>query len=130
MALYPCILIVHICAITLSGGLFFSRGVASLLGAKWPTLRPVRLLSYGIDTVLLAAALTLVFILPKDIFSNQWLSVKLVLVVAYITLGVIAMRSSAAKPIRWCSFILAELVFANILGIALTHNPWGWLSLA
>lgn len=130
MAAYPYVLTVHICAIILSGSLFFARGLASLLGSRWPRLRPVRMLTYSIDTVLLAAALTLVFILPKGVFANQWLTVKLLLVFAYVASGLIAMRASVRKSIRSLAFILGLLTFANIVGVAINHSPFGWLSIA
>ncbi|OYW83555.1 MAG: hypothetical protein B7Z26_00225 [Asticcacaulis sp. 32-58-5] len=123
------ILLVHICAITLSGSLFFARGLATLFGAAWPRVRAIRSLSYMVDTTLLASALTLVFILPKEVFANQWLSLKLFLVVGYIALGVVTMRQSLPKLPRWLAFGFAELLFLNIVGIAFTHSPFGWLSL-
>lgn len=129
MTFYPYVLLVHISAIAASGSLFFSRGLASLFGAAWPRIRLVRTLSYAIDTVLLAAALTLVFILPKQVFANQWLSLKLVLVIGYIVLGIAAMRPSMQKRWRWLTFLGAGVLFINIIGIAITHNPLGWLSL-
>ncbi len=129
MTVYSYVLLVHIGAVIMSGGLFFSRGLAALLGAGWPRARLVRTLSYAVDTVLLAAALTLVFILPKQVFANHWLSLKLVCVAGYIVLGIAAMRPSMPKSWRWLAFVAGEGLFINIIGIAVTHNPLGWLSL-
>jgi uncharacterized membrane protein SirB2 len=98
-----------------------------LAGARWPQAFVVRYLSYTIDTVLLTAALMLVAILPAAMFANHWLTVKLVLVVAYVVLGVFALRRGRSRTIRATCYVAALLVFATIVGIARMHHPLGWL---
>ena len=88
---------------------------------------PVRYLSYIIDTVLLTAALMLVAILPREAFTNHWLTAKLALVVIYVALGVLAVRSGRPRRTRVVCYAAALLVFTGIVGIARTHNPLGWL---
>jgi uncharacterized membrane protein SirB2 len=124
---YPQIRFVHILAISLSGSLFALRGLGMLAGARWPQAFVVRYLSYTIDTVLLTAALMLVAILPAAMFANHWLTVKLVLVVAYVVLGVFALRRGRSRTIRATCYVAALLVFATIVGIARMHHPLGWL---
>jgi uncharacterized membrane protein SirB2 len=124
---YPQIRFVHILAIFLSGSLFALRGLGMLAGARWPQAFVVRYLSYTIDTVLLTAALMLVAILPAAMFANHWLTVKLVLVVAYVVLGVFALRRGRSRTIRATCYVAALLVFATIVGIARMHHPLGWL---
>jgi uncharacterized membrane protein SirB2 len=124
---YPQIRFVHILAISLSGSLFALRGLGMLAGARWPQAFVVRYLSYTIDTVLLTAALMLVAILPAAMFANHWLTVKLVLVVAYVVLRVFALRRGRSRTIRATCYVAALLVFATIVGIARMHHPLGWL---
>jgi uncharacterized membrane protein SirB2 len=124
---YPQIRFVHILAISLSGGLFAVRGLAMLAGARWPQAFVVRYLSYTIDTVLLTAALMLVTILPAAMFANHWLTVKLLLVVAYVALGVFALRRGRTRGIRAACYAGALLLYAAIFGIARMHHPLGWL---
>jgi uncharacterized membrane protein SirB2 len=124
---YPQIRFVHILAISLSGSLFALRGLGILAGARWPQAFVVRYLSYTIDTVLLTAALMLVAILPAAMFANHWLTVKLVLVVVYVVLGVFALRRGRSRAIRATCYVAALLVFAAIVGIARMHHPLGWL---
>ena len=124
---HPQILFVHILAISLSGSLFASRGLGVLAGARWPQAAPVRYFSYSVDTVLLTAALMLLTILPGAMFVNGWLTVKLVLVVAYVVLGSFALKRGRTSRIRTICFVAALLVFATIIGIALAHHPLGWL---
>ena len=124
---YPQIRFVHILAISLSGGLFALRGIGVLVGARWPQAALVRYLSYTIDTVLLTAALMLVTILPSAMFAYHWLTVKLVLVVAYVVLGVFALRRGRSRGTRAICYAGALLVFIAIIGIARMHHPLGWL---
>lgn len=124
---YPQIRFVHILAISLSGSLFALRGIGILAGARWPQATLLRYLSYSIDTVLLTAALMLMTILPAAMFANHWLTVKLVLVVAYIVLGVYALRRGATSRVRAACYIAALLAFIAIIGIARAHHPLGWL---
>ena len=124
---YPQIRYVHILAVTLSGCLFALRGLGLLLGMRWPQWAPVKYLSYTIDTVLLTAALMLLTILPGAMFANGWLTVKLVLVVVYVVLGVFALRKARTPASRALFYVLALLTFLTIVGIARMHSPWGWL---
>jgi uncharacterized membrane protein SirB2 len=124
---YPEIRNLHILTVILSGSLFALRGLSALAGARWPHAAPVRYLSYTIDTTLLTAALMLVSILPGAMFANGWLATKLVLVVVYVVLGVLAMKRGRTRGIRGGCYVAALLVFAAVFGIARMHHPLGWL---
>lgn len=112
---------IHIVAICLSGGLFLLRALCSINGAQWPHTKFARILSATIDSFLLAAAIILWLILPKEIFANNWLNAKLVLVVVYIAIGFVAMRQTNAKPVRIAAILAAVLTFAAIVTIARAH---------
>lgn len=127
MEFYANIRAVHICAASLSGALFFVRALCSILGAHWPHQRSFRILSAAIDTVLLVAAISLWVILPKEIFANNWLTVKLVLVFFYIAAGFVAMRQANPKKKRIAAFGAATLFFGAIVLIARAHSPMGLL---
>jgi uncharacterized membrane protein SirB2 len=127
IAFYPQIRFVHILAIALSGSLFALRGLGVLAGARWPHVAFVRYLSYAIDSILLAAALMLVTILPGAMFANHWLTVKLVLVACYVVLGAFALRRGRTPRVRAICYGSAVCVFIAIVGIAIAHHPLGWL---
>src|SRR5690606_32811066 len=97
---YPQIKHAHIGLALLSGALFALRGALLLGGLRWPNAAPVRYASYAIDTALLTAALMLLTILPGALYANGWLAVKLVLVVAYVVLGVFALRRGRTRGMR------------------------------
>ena len=118
----------HLLAVVVSGMLFAARGLGVLAGARWPMYAIVRYSSYTVDTVLLTAALMLVSILPAAMFANHWLSVKLVLVVAYVVLGMLALKRARTPRARFICYLAALVVFAIVIGIARRHSPLGWLA--
>ncbi|MEO6365252.1 MAG: SirB2 family protein [Luteimonas sp.] len=124
---YPQIKWVHIASVIVSGMLFLLRGLLVQAGReRLAMLAPLRFLSYGIDTVLLSAALMLLTILPDGMFANGWLTVKLVLVVVYVVLGSVALKRGRTARVRtWC-LIAALADYATIIGIARAHHPLGW----
>ena len=122
---YPQIKLVHVAAVLLSGGLFMLRGLAVLGGARWGMVAPVRFISYGIDVVLLSAALMLLAILPSAMFANGWLWVKLSLLIAYIALGSFALKRGRTPRTRLTCFVAALVIFIAMFTIARSHHPLG-----
>jgi len=121
---------VHVSAVMLSGSVFLVRGLAVIAGQQWP-LRPwLRFASIGIDTVLLTAALLLVWMLPSAVFANGWLTAKLVLLGFYVVLGTLALKRARSQHIRVLCFVAALLSFSAMVSIARAHDPWAplrWL---
>lgn len=127
---YPQIKAVHIAAVFASVGLFALRGSALLAGMRWPRRDPVRWLSWSVDSVLLTAALMLLVVLPRELFANHWLSVKLGLLALYVAIGHRALAAAlpAGRRLPW---LLAALAcFACMYLVARAHHPLGpWLLL-
>lgn len=128
MAFYPQIKLLHLWLVGLSGGLFAVRGLCALLDMRWPRWDWVKWSSVVIDSLLLTAAAMLVTMLPKGFFDNGWLAVKLLLIAAYIVLGILSMRASQSKARRWLLYLAALATFVWVIGIARMHQPWGWLA--
>lgn len=116
---------VHVAAVIASGVLFFLRGGAQLLGARWTMAAPLRYLSYTVDTVLLTAALMLATILHQMPFVNGWLTAKVLLLVVYIVLGTFALKRARNRRQQAFCWIGALLVYGFIISIARAHNPLG-----
>ncbi len=124
---YPEIRLVHIAAVLASGGLFLTRGLLFFAGAGWARSAPLRYLSYGIDTVLLTAALLLMTIVQQYPFVHAWLTVKVLLLVVYIGLGIAAFRLGRTRRSRIGAFISALVVYSFIFSVARAHDPLGGL---
>jgi uncharacterized membrane protein SirB2 len=122
---------VHVAAVLSSGVLFFLRGLLLQLGGtRWGTrvamFAPLRYFSYGIDTVLLTAALMLATMLPSAMFANGWLLAKLLLLPVYVVLGSFALKRARTPGARLACFLAALAVYATMAGIARAHHPAGW----
>lgn len=112
----------HMSFAALSGILFFVRGIwmlrdSPLLHRQW-----IERSSYVIDTVLLASAITMVVWSAQYPFVQQWLTVKVLTVLAYIVAGAIALRRGKTKRIRAGAFVVALLLFGYIVKLALTRQ--------
>ena len=127
IAFYLQIKLVHIAAVLASGGLFALRGALVLAGVRWAMAAPLRYLSYTIDTVLLTAALMLLTALKLNPFVVPWLSVKLVLLVAYVVLGSLALKRARTRRARALCYAAALATFAFMYFVARTHHPLGLL---
>ena len=123
MLTYHVLLAIHLCAVILSGTLFVLRGTWMLsdsprLGQRW-----IKVLPHVNDTVLLAAAVGLTLSIGQYPLTHAWLTAKLVGLLLYIALGMIALRHGRTRRIRVGAFVAALLVFIYIVSVALTHNP-------
>ncbi len=128
-AYYPQIRLVHIGCVTFSGALFTTRGILRIANVAIANHRALRVLSYAVDTLLLVAAILLTLILHQYPLVNAWLTTKLLLLILYIALGTVALKRAQTAAGRSAALITALAVFAYIIGVAITHQPEGWLLL-
>ena len=128
MEFYPEIRLVHIYAVAASGALFLLRGLGLLRRARWAAGSELRYLGLTIDTVLLTAALMLTTILDLYPFVEPWVTVKLVLFVVYVVLGVIAFQEGPQnrRVACWAGGLVA---FAFAATVAVAHHPLGFLAM-
>ncbi len=126
---YAQIWLVHILCVTASGSLFALRGALLLAGRAAANHAALRYLSYAIDTTLLTAALMLMTITHQYPLVQAWLTVKVLLVVLYIVLGVMALRAGRTRRAHTVAYVAALAVFLLVVGIARAHDPLGLLRL-
>lgn len=113
---------VHMTCAALSIILFFVRGLWMLAGSPLLQQRWAKVVPHIVDTVLLASALTMVVWSSQYPFVQNWLTAKIVALVAYVVLGTIALKRGQTKGIRIGAFILALLVFGYIVKVAVTKQ--------
>ena len=104
---YATIKLVHQSAVALSVSGFLVRGMASFVGAGWVRSRAARSLPHVVDTVLLLSALTLAWMLRLTPGSAPWLLAKVVGLVVYVGLGVVALRPGRALAVRATAWVAA-----------------------
>lgn len=84
--------------------------------------RWVKVLPHVIDSVLLLSGVSLAVLLQQNPLQQQWLQVKLLLLLLYIVLGSIALkrgRNKFQKTVSWLAALLAALA---IVVIARQHH--------
>ena len=125
---YTALKIVHQSAVTLSLAGFFARGVGSLRGAAWVRSRLARTVPHVVDTVLLLSALTLAWSLRHTPSAAPWLTAKIIGLLVYIGLGMVALRPTRPVRQRALAWVAALLTFAWIASVAISKNPLGFLA--
>ncbi|GLT24559.1 SirB family protein [Zoogloea oryzae] len=119
----------HITCVVLSGAGFLLRGWWSITGSPLLKARLTRRLPHVIDSCLLASAIALAWMAGQYPFVDGWLTAKVLGLLAYIGLGVVALRPTRPLGVRVVALAAAAAVFSYIVSVALTKNPAGWLAL-
>lgn len=122
---YPVLRQVHIACAILTIALFVARGALMIAESRWLQALPLRVLPHVVDTVLLTSALMLTAVVHQYPFVQGWLTVKVVLLVAYIVLGSIALKRGRTKRIRISAFSAALLTVLFLVSVARARHPLG-----
>ena len=125
---YALVKTVHQGAVALSIAGFFARGAAARAGADWVRGRLARTLPHIVDSVLLVSALTLAWMLRLTPANAPWLLAKILGLLAYIGLGVIALRPGRPLPVRATAWVAALAVVGWIVSVALLKDPRGFFA--
>lgn len=119
---YSIIKIVHIVCVAISGSLFFLRGIWVVQESGNLAKRWVRTAPHIVDTFLLLSAILLAIGMQQYPFTHGWLTAKVVALLVYIGLGMVAIRHGHNHQLRIISWIAALVVFAYIVGVATTQS--------
>ena len=119
----------HVGCVVLSGAGFLLRGVWMLADSPWLQRPVVRVVPHVVDTVLLASAIAMTVISAQYPFVQPWLTAKFCGLLAYILLGMMALKRGRTKAQRATFFFAAMLAFAYIVSVALLRDPRGFLAL-
>jgi uncharacterized membrane protein SirB2 len=128
MNAYFAVKAVHVSAVALSLAGFAGRGALMLADSPLLRVRWVRIVPHIVDTILLASALWLCWIIRQYPFQVGWLTAKVLGLIAYIVLGTIALRRGKTKAARAVAFVLALLAAVYVVSVALAHDPAGPLA--
>jgi uncharacterized membrane protein SirB2 len=115
---------VHLAAITASITLFVLRAGWMAWSPQRLARRWVKVLPHIVDTVLLLSGVWLALQLGSGV--RGWLPAKIVGLVVYIALGMVALRRGPTRGVRIAAAIAAIAVFAWIVSVAITKSPLGF----
>jgi len=116
---------VHIGCAILTIALFVLRGGLMLAESSWQHNVVLHYLPHVVDTVLLTSALMLTTVIHQYPFSTGWVTMKVVLLVAYIVLGSIALKRGRTKSIRVAALVAALATIGFLVTVARAHHPLG-----
>lgn len=80
---------------------------------------PLRWIPHANDTILLVAAIGLLFVTPWMPFVHGWLTAKVFLLIGYIVAGVFALKQTASLPVRIAASVLALVQVTAIFHLAM-----------
>lgn len=115
---------IHVGSVVFSFSLFFLRGLWMVADSPLLQQRWVRIVPHIIDTILLASAIWLTLIIHQYPLANDWLTAKVAGLLAYIGLGMVALKRGKTKRMRVMAWIGALLAFGYIVMVALSRNPF------
>ncbi|MCV2886662.1 SirB2 family protein [Aestuariibacter sp. AA17] len=114
---------IHLTAVALSILFFIVRFFWSLRQSPMMEKKWVKITPHIVDTVLLASAIGLCFILSQYPFVNPWLTDKVIGVVLYIVVGLYALKLARTTMTKWVGFAGALAWIAFIGKVAVTKQP-------
>ena len=120
---YALLKMIHVGSVIVSYTLFFLRGIWLLQDSKNLRQRWVKILPHVVDTILLTSAVALAMTIQQNPLEHSWLTAKLIGLLLYIALGMMAMRLGKTRQTKIIAWIAAQCVFIYIVLVALTKSP-------
>ncbi|MBI3918780.1 MAG: SirB2 family protein [Betaproteobacteria bacterium] len=119
---YGTLKLAHVACVIGSYALFLTRGIWMLQESPRLQQRWVRVVPHVVDTFLLASAIAMVVMSGQYPFVAGWLTAKVVALIAYIGLGMLALRRARTRGSRLAAWVGAQAVFIYIVAVALTRQ--------
>ncbi|MEI6145264.1 MAG: invasion protein [Methylococcales bacterium] len=112
----------HLTFILLSLISFVGRVILSEVNPELLKLKVLKIAPHILNALLIGSGFVLVF--QGDWLSGDfgWIIAKLLVLIAYIGLGLFVMKSQGTK--KWVAFIAAMACIVYIGIVAVTKNPW------
>ena len=120
---YASIKMIHVSSVIISYLLFSLRSIWMIQESAALKQRWVKITPHLVDTALLASAIALAIRIQQDPIHDSWLSAKVVGLLLYIGLGMMALRFGKTRKAKILACVAAQFVFIYIVLVALTKNP-------
>ncbi len=113
---------IHRLAAAITAMLFMLRGYWMAVDSSLPTQRWARIVPHVNDTGLLASAIALAVWSGQYPVEQSWLTAKVLLLIAYIGTGTLALKCGKTKKVRMAALILALCFLGCLFKLALTRH--------
>ena len=123
MSSYILLLALHVGTVFISIAGFFARGIWMMQSSPLLQRRWIKIVPHINDTLLLVSAIALVILTSQYPGPAAWINAKIIALVVYIVLGIIALNRGKTMQVRvlaWCS---ALVVYAYMVAVALSKSP-------
>jgi uncharacterized membrane protein SirB2 len=124
MVLVSTLKLIHVSCAFLSIGGFALRGYWMLTGNPLLRRRMAKTLPHIVDTTLLGSAIAMLWIWELSPLQIDWLSAKLLGLLLYIALGMVALRFGKTRRQKVGAWLLALLCAGYIISVAYSKTPW------
>ena len=115
----------HVTAAALSILFFVIRAYWSVTENSMLHKKFIKIAPHVIDTVLLVCAILLSMMLGPAA-SEPWVLTKIILLIAYVGVGTIAIKRGRTPRSRAVAAVIAVAIFLYIVGVAIKHHPASW----
>ena len=122
MSLFDTLKIIHVSCAMLSISGFALRGYWMFSANPLLNHRLAKTLPHVVDTLLLGTAVAMLVIWQTSPLSVPWLLAKVIALLVYIGLGMIALRFGKNRRVRVTAWLLALVVAAYIVCVAFTKS--------
>ena len=127
MTLTAFLKLIHVSCAFVSIAGFALRGYWMTVDNPLLQHRVAKVLPHIIDTLLLGSALSLLMVLQLSPLTQPWLSAKIIALLLYIGLGMVALRFGQSKKIKVSACLLALLTAGYMVSVAYSKSPLGIL---
>lgn len=124
MSSYGVLLFIHVGTVIISITGFVVRGVWMMQSSALLQQRWVRTAPHINDMLLLVSAIGLVVITSEYPGPSSWVNAKIVALVAYIMLGIIALNRGKTMQVRVTAWVLAVAVYAYMVLVAFSKSAF------
>jgi uncharacterized membrane protein SirB2 len=121
--------LIHMSCALLSISGFTLRGYWMLTDNPLLNLQAAKVFPHIIDTLLLGSAVGMLLLWNISPLELNWLTAKVLGLLAYIVLGMIALRFGRTKKEKGIAWLLALLSAGYIISVAYSKNPLGLFSI-
>jgi len=120
--------VIHVTFAALSFAGFFIRGIWMLRDSPLLKRRWVKIAPQVVDTVLLVSAVALAVQMHLSPLAQPWLLAKIIALVVYIGVGLVALRLGRTKVVRTFAWLLGMVIFSYIVSVAVSKSVLGWFA--
>ncbi|WFE69346.1 SirB2 family protein [Thiomicrospira sp. R3] len=113
----------HKVAVLLSIIGFFGRGIGHIFQQNWVSKKPVKILPHIVDTLLIVSAVAVV-VMTGFSFSDPWILAKVLGLIVYIGLGLMAFRFAKTRGAKALYWVLALGVLFYLVAVAVHKQAW------